>query len=120
MTSSVLQNKIPYSIMYPDIDLFPLTPKIFESLCFVYNHIPYKTKLDYMSLKGFFLGYSRTQNCYKYFCRFISRYILSTDVIFLESKLGISTSPSSVSEDDYAYLFYQRHYSIVVSPHLKI
>ena len=39
---------------------------------------------------------------------------------FFESKPGVSTSHSSASEDDYDYLFYHRHYSIVVSPHLKL
>ena len=43
MPSSVLQNKIPYFIMYPDIDLLPLASKIFGSLCFVHNHSPKKT-----------------------------------------------------------------------------
>ena len=90
MSSSVLQHKIPYSILYLDVDLFSLLSKIFGSLRFVHNHNPHKTKLDFRSLKGIYFCYSRTQKCYKYFCPSIDRYILSTDVTFFESKLHIS------------------------------
>ena len=101
MPSSLLQNKIPYSILYVDID-FPLPFKIFGSLCFVHNHNPHKTKLDFRSLKGIFLGYSRTQKGYKCFCPFIGRYILFADVTFFESKPEIFTS--SAPEDDLSIL----------------
>jgi len=92
--------------VYPDIDLFTLPPKIFGSLCFVHNHSPRKIKLDSSFLKEIFLGHSRTQKGYKYFCPSIGRDILSADVTFFESKLGINISPST-SEDDYDYLFYR-------------
>ena len=47
MSSSVLQNKIPYFILYPDIDLFSLPQKnFFWSLCFIHNHSSHKTKID--------------------------------------------------------------------------
>ena len=105
MTSSVLQNKIPFFILYSDIDLF--TSKDFGSLYFVHNHSPYKTKLKSKSLKGIFLGDSRTKKDYKCFCPSISRYILSAHITFFESIPRVFTSPSA-SEDDYDYLFYRK------------
>ena len=72
MSSSVLHNKIPYSILYPDIDLFPSLPKISGSLCFVHSHSPHKTKLDFKSFRGIFLGYSRTKKGYNFFYPSIS------------------------------------------------
>jgi len=106
MSSSVLQNKIPYPILYPNMDMFPLPPKIFGSLCFIHNHSPNKTKLDFKSLSEIFLGYSRTQKDFKCFCPSIGRYILSVDVTF-ESTPEISTSSAVESDDDYNYLIYK-------------
>ena len=68
MLSSVLQDKIPYSILYSDIGLFSLPPKFFASLFFVYNHIPHKTKLDSKSLKEKFLCLLQNSKMYKFFC----------------------------------------------------
>ena len=86
MTSSVLQNKIPFFILYSDIDLF--ISKDFGSLYFVHNHSPYKTKLNSKSLKGIFLGYSRTKKDYKCFCPSIGRYILFADLTFSSLNMG--------------------------------
>jgi len=86
MTSSVLQNKIPFFILYSDIDLF--TSKDFGSLYFVHNHSPYKTKLNSKSLKRIFLGYSRTKKDYKCFCPSIGRYILFADLTFSSLNMG--------------------------------
>ena len=107
MPSSVLQNKIPYNILYPNNELFALPSKIFGSLCFVHNHSPHKTKLDPRSFQGIFLGYSRTQKCYKCFCPSLNRYMFSADVTFFESKYGISTTSSIVSTEEYDYLLVQ-------------
>ena len=106
MSSFILQNEIPYSIMYPNMDLFSLSLKIFGSLCFVHNHSLHKIKLDSRSPRGIFLSYSRTQKGHKCFCPSMGRYILYVNATFFESKLEISTS-LFVSEDNYDYLFYR-------------
>ena len=88
--------------MYTDIHLFSLLSKIFGSLYFVQNYSPHKTTWS-RSLKGIFLGYSRTQKGYKCFCPSKDR--LSANVTFFEFKPRVSISlSSSASEDDYDYL----------------
>ena len=107
MSSSVLQNKITYSILYPDMDLFSLPPKNFGSFCFIHNHNSHKIKLNPRSLRGIFLSYSITQKGYKCFCPSFSRYFLLADVTFFESTPRVSTSSLVASDGDYDYLFYQ-------------
>ena len=56
MSSFLLQHKIPYSILYPDIDLFYLPSKIFRSLCFVCHIVPIRQILILGLLMRFFLA----------------------------------------------------------------
>ena len=46
MSSSVLENKIPRSILFPHESLHPLPPKVFGSTCFVHNFSPGLDKLS--------------------------------------------------------------------------
>jgi len=102
--SSVLQNKIPYTLMYPNTPLFHLPPKKFGSMCFVHNFSPHKNKLDPRSHKGIFLGYSRTQKGYRCFIPSLRRYVLSADVTFFEHQSGHCSSVPPVPSDSYDYL----------------
>ena len=43
------------------------------------------SKLDPKSLKCIFLGYSRVQKGYRCYCPSLRRYLVSTDVTFLEN-----------------------------------
>ena len=61
MPSSVLDGQISYSVLYPQTNLFSLPPKVFGSVCFVYNNDPHIIKLDPRALKSVVLGYSRIQ-----------------------------------------------------------
>lgn len=61
MPSSFLSSKIPFSVLLPNKALFPIEPRIFGCTCFVRDVQPQVTKLDPISLKCIFLGYSRVQ-----------------------------------------------------------
>ena len=58
MPSTVLNDQIPYSILFPKKSLFPVEPRIFGSTCYVRDVRPSVTKLDPKALKCVFLGYS--------------------------------------------------------------
>ena len=58
MSFSVLNGEIPYRVLFPTKNLFPIAPKIFGCVCFVRDVCPHHTKLDPKSLKCIFLGYS--------------------------------------------------------------
>ena len=113
---SVLQNKILYSIMCT-ILIYSLCLQRFLGL-FILSIIIVLIIQNLIQdfLKGIFLATLNSEMLQI----FLSIYsILSADVIFFESKHEMSTSPSA-SEDNYNYMLYGKHYSIVVSSHLKI
>ena len=60
MPSTVLNDQIPYSILFPKKSLFPVEPRIFGSTCYVRDVRPSVTKLDPKALK-FVQEYSRHQ-----------------------------------------------------------
>ena len=61
MPSSLLNGEIPYFVLFPTKNLFPIAPKIFGCVCFVRDVRSHHTKLDPESLKCIFLGYSCVQ-----------------------------------------------------------
>ncbi|GAU20885.1 hypothetical protein TSUD_120770 [Trifolium subterraneum] len=85
MPSSVLQDQIPYSILNPHNELYPISLCVFGCTCFVHDLTPGKDKLSAKSLKCIFLGYSRIQKGYRCFCPQLQRYLVSADVTFFET-----------------------------------
>ncbi|MCI14428.1 hypothetical protein A2U01_0035559, partial [Trifolium medium] len=85
MPSFVLQNQIPYSILNPNNELYPIPLRVFGCTCFVHDLTPGKDKLSAKSLKCIFLGYSRIQKGYRCFCPQLQRYLVSADVTFFET-----------------------------------
>ncbi|XP_050914846.1 protein SHORTAGE IN CHIASMATA 1 isoform X4 [Lathyrus oleraceus] len=85
MLSSVLNNKISHSIIFPNFPLHPIPPRVFGSTCFVRNLSPGLDKLSAQSLKCVFLGYHRSQKGYRCYSHTLQRYLVSTDVTFFES-----------------------------------
>lgn len=65
MPSSVVNNKIPHSILFPNSPFHPIPPRVFGSTCFVHNLSPGLDKLSARSLKCVFLGYHRSQKGYR-------------------------------------------------------
>jgi len=59
MPSSILNNQIPYSVLYPMDFLYPVPPCVFSCVCFVHNLSPGRDKMSACAIKCVFLGYSR-------------------------------------------------------------
>jgi len=94
MSSLVLENKIPHSILFPHESLHILPPKVFGSTCFVHNFSPGLDKLSSRSHKCVFLGFTRSQKAYKCFSPSLNRYFISADVTFTESSFYFKSSSS--------------------------
>ena len=57
MPSTILNEDIPYGVLFPNKPLFSLEPKVFGSTCYVRDVRPHLMKLDPKALKCVFLGY---------------------------------------------------------------
>jgi len=79
MSSTILKNNIPHSILFPHEPLHPLPLRVFGSTCFVHNFSPGLDKLSPRSHKCVFLEFTRSQKGYKCFSPFLNRYFVSTD-----------------------------------------
>ncbi|KAJ9671119.1 hypothetical protein PVL29_027218 [Vitis rotundifolia] len=108
MPTVVLKGDIPYKVIHPQKSLFPIEPRIFCCTCYVRDTRPSVTKLDPKALKCVFLGYSRLQKGYRCFSTDLNKYLVSTDVVFLEHTSFFSSPTSSASEEeDEEWLVYQ-------------
>ena len=59
------------------------------------------SKLDPKSLKCIFLGYSRVQKGYRYYCSSLRRYLVSADITFFENaSFSQDSIHTSQGEDD--------------------
>lgn len=73
MHSSIIDHKIPYSILFLKEPLFHVAPQIFGCNCFVNDLSPSLNKLSSRAVKCVFQGYYRLQKIYKchsfvYYC----------------------------------------------------
>lgn len=84
MSFSILNDQIPYFVLYPKSPLHILPPQVFGSTCFVYNLSLGVGKLSVKSLKCIFLGYHRVQKGYRCFSAALQRYFIYVDVSFFE------------------------------------
>ena len=91
MPSSVLNWVTPFQTLFPHKFLFLIEPCLFGCTCFVRDVRPHVSKLDSKSLKCIFLGYSRVQKGHKCYCPSLRKYLVSTDVTFLENTLFLKT-----------------------------
>ncbi|KOM56592.1 hypothetical protein LR48_Vigan10g248400 [Vigna angularis] len=101
MPSSSLENKVPYSVIFPNDALYHIPPRVFGCTCFVHNVSPGLDKLSPKSIKCVFLGYSRIQKGYRCYSPSTRRYYMSSDVTFFEDTpffLSSKEYPSSVEE----------------------
>ena len=103
MPSSVLNDQIPDSILFPDEQLYKLPLRVFGCTCFVHDLSPGKDKLTARAIKCIFLRYSRVQKGYRCYSPTLHRFFTSTDVIFHEESPFFTTknnadtdSPSTV------------------------
>ena len=84
MSSSSIENKVPYSIIFPNDPLYRVSPHVFGCTCFVHNVSPGLDKLSTKAIKCVFLGYSCLQKGYKCYSPSTKRYYMSTNVTFFE------------------------------------
>ena len=97
MSSSVLYDQIPHSVLLPNQPLFCLSPRVFGCVCFVHILTPGQDKLSAKAKKCVFLGYSRLQRSYRCYSPNINRYFISVDVTFFEDfSFFSSTTPPPV------------------------
>ncbi|QHO14032.1 Retrovirus-related Pol polyprotein [Arachis hypogaea] len=98
MPSSVLQNQVPHSILFPHEHIFSLPLRVFGCTCFIHDLTPGKDKLTARSIQCVFLGYTRFQKGYRCYSPALNRFFVSADVTFLENTPFFSapdiTSPS--------------------------
>jgi len=94
MPSSVLDDKIPHSILFSHDPLHFLPLKVFVSTFFVHNFSPGLDKLSPKSHKCVFLGFTRSQKGYKCFSPSLNRYFISANVTISESSLYFKSCPS--------------------------
>ena len=84
MSSSVLHDQIPHSILLPTQRLFYLPPHVFGCVCFVHILTHGQNKLSAKATKCVFLGYSRLQRGYRGYSPDTNRYFIFADVTFFE------------------------------------
>ena len=96
MSSSVLHDEIPHSILFPNQPIFCLPSHVFGCVCYVHNLTLGQDKLLAKATKCVFLGYSRLQRGYRYYSSDTHQYFVSADVIFFEnSSMFLITHPPS-------------------------
>ena len=61
MPSFVLNWVTPFQTLFPHKSLFPIEPRVFECICFVWDVRSHVSKFNPKSLKCIFFGYSRVQ-----------------------------------------------------------
>ena len=101
MSSSVLDWATPFQTLFPHKSLFPIESRVFRCTCFVRDVRLHVSKLDPKSFKCIFLGYSRVQKGYRCYCPSLCKYMVFSDVTFLENT-PFSSNPihTSQGEDD--------------------
>ena len=99
MTSSVLHDQIPHSILFPNQPLFCLPPYVFGCVCFVHILTPGQDKLSAKATKCVFLGYSRLQRGYRCYSTDTNRYFISADVTFFGGSSFFSSEEHSHVSD---------------------
>ena len=94
MSSSVLHDQIPYSILFPNRPLFHLPSCVFGCVCFVHILTLRQDKLSAKATKCVLLGYSQLQCGYCCYSPYTHRYIVSADVnFFYNSSMFPTTHP---------------------------
>jgi len=87
MPSSVVDDKILFSYLYPTKSVFSMTPRVFSCTCFVQDLSPGLDKLSPRSNKYVFIGYARTQKGYRCYNLSNRKYVVSADITFFETVL---------------------------------
>ena len=92
MSSSVLHDQIPHSIIFPNQPHFCFPPCVFVCVCFVHILTPRQDKLSAKATKCVFLSYSRLQQGYHCYSLDTHRYFVFADVTFFENSFMFPTT----------------------------
>jgi len=82
--SNAIRNKTPYEMWYGHIPSVKHL-RVFGSTCYALVPKVHRKKLGARSRKCIFLGYSNTSRAYRLYDEFNKKFVVSRDVIFLES-----------------------------------
>jgi len=82
--SNAIRNKTPYEMWYGNIPSVKHL-RVFGSTCYALIPKVHRNKLGARSRKCIFLGYSNTSKAYHLFDEVNKTFVVSRDVIFLES-----------------------------------
>ena len=82
--SNAIINKTPYEMWYGHISLVKHI-RVFGSTCYALIPKVHRNKLGARSHKCIFLGYSNTSKAYRLYDEVNKKFVISRDVIFLES-----------------------------------
>ena len=104
MSSSVLHDQIPHSVLLPNQPLFCFPPLVFGCVYFVHILTPGQDKLSVNATKCVFLGYSRLQRGYRCYSPDINRYFIYADVSFLENSSFFSFATVFLCRMSYHFL----------------
>ena len=96
ISSSVLHDQIPHSIIFPNQPLLCLPPHVFGCVCFVHILTLRKDKLSAKATKCVFLSYSRLQRGYRCYSPNTHQYFVSADVTFFKNSSMFPTTPFPV------------------------
>ena len=92
MSSFILHDQIPHSVLLPNQPLFCFPPHVFGCVCFVHILAPRQDKLSTKATKCVYLGYSRLQKGYHCNSPHINSYFILVDVIFFEDSSFFSSA----------------------------
>ena len=108
MSSSILHDHIPHSIIFPNEPLFCLLSRVLV-VSVVHILTPGQDKLSAKATKCVFLGYSRLQRGYRCYSTDTNRYFISADVTFFEGS-------SFFSSEEHPYVSDVLHVPLVLPP----
>ena len=96
LPSSPLGGEVPLRHLHPTRDLFALPPRVFGCVAFVHDQTPNLSKLAPRSIKGVFVGYSRTQKGYRIYLPEQRKYVISADATFFEDTRYFTSSSTPI------------------------
>ena len=108
MSSPVLHDQIPHSIIFPNQPLFCLSSCVFGCVCFVHILTPGQ-ELSAKATKCVFLGYSRLQRGYRCYSTDTNRY-------FIFANLNFFKGSSFFSSEEHPHVSDVLHVPLVLPP----
>jgi len=118
MSSNAIRNKTPYEMWYGHIPSVKHL-RVFGSTCYALIPKVHRNKLGARSCKCIFLGYSNTSKAYCLYDEVNKKFVVSRDVIFLESSKTdnvVEWQPDHLDRFSNAKSFQEFDYQI---PHLE-